>query len=162
MDSAHTVISESPSTGKQVVTVITPPRGWTALNLSEIWRYRDLLFLLVWRDVSARYRQSVIGYGWAIVKPVMMTAIFTVSFGMFLQVKTGKIPYALFTLTGQVPWMYFSGALATVSASVVGSSHMLTKVYFPHRHQRDRRISRHATARAAAARSAWRGQWSGR
>ncbi len=114
------------------VKVIEPPSGWPALNLAEVWRYRDLLFLLIWRDVSANYRQSVIGYGWALFKSITQTAVGTLVFGVIagLQGKAG-VPYPLLIFVGLLPWSYFSGCLTGSSSSVVNSSHLLTKVYFP-------------------------------
>jgi lipopolysaccharide transport system permease protein len=111
--------------------VIEPPRGWTSLNLPELWRYRDLLSLLIWRDISSRYRQSVIGYGWAVLKPVLSMVIFTVIFGRVAKIPSDGAPWALFCFVALVPWLYFSTSLSSVTTSVVQSSHFLTKVYFP-------------------------------
>jgi lipopolysaccharide transport system permease protein len=111
--------------------VIEPPRGWTSLDLAELWRYRDLLSLLIWRDISSRYRQSVIGYGWAVLKPVLTMAIFTVIFGRVAKIPSDGAPWALFCFVALVPWMYFSGSVSSVTTSVVQSSQFLTKVYFP-------------------------------
>ena len=98
----------------------------------EVWHYRDLLFLLIWRDISANYRQSVIGYGWALFKSLTQTAVGSLVFGVIagLQGKPG-IPYALLVFVGLLPWMYFSTCLTGASNSVVNASSLLTKVYFP-------------------------------
>lgn len=112
-------------------TIIQPPRGWVSLNLLELWRYRDLLMMLVWRDISARYRQSVVGYGWAFIKPLVSVIIFSFVFGGLAQVPSNGAPYPLFAMAALIPWSYFSSALSGVSSSVTGSAHMLTKVYFP-------------------------------
>jgi lipopolysaccharide transport system permease protein len=114
----------------QTVTVVEPPTGWVRLELGEVWRYRDLLFMLVWRDLSARYRQSIVGYGWTIARPVLTALIFTLVFAVFVKVQT-DIPYPLFAFAALIPWGYFSNALATVTGSVVSGSNLLTKVYFP-------------------------------
>jgi len=111
--------------------VIEPPRGWTSLNLTELWRYRDLLSLLIWRDISSRYRQSVIGYGWAVLKPVLSMIIFTVIFGRVAHLPSDGAPFALFCFAALAPWMYFSTSVSTVTTSVVNSGQFLTKVYFP-------------------------------
>ncbi len=111
-------------------TVIEPVKGWFALDLAEIWRYRDLLYLLAQRDISTRFRQSVIGYGWAILRPLMTAAIFTLVFSVFVKVET-EIPYPLFAFAGLMPWLYFANSLTGVTTSVVGGSSLLTKVYFP-------------------------------
>ena len=113
------------------VTVIVPETGWVPLELGELWRYRDLLMLLAWRDIAARYRQSVIGYGWAIVKPVLSMAIFTFIFSRVAGIKSDGSPYPLFAFTGMLPWLYFSNTLSASTTSIVTSSNMLTKVYFP-------------------------------
>lgn len=125
-DAAH-----APSTPALLVTIIEPPRGWLRLNLGEVWRYHDLLTMLIWRDISARYRQSVVGYGWAFIKPLVSVLIFALVFGRLAGLPSDGVPYPLFALAALIPWNYFSSALAGVSSSVVGASGMLTKVYFP-------------------------------
>lgn len=114
-----------------LVTVIEAPRGWLSLNLRELWRYRDLLWLLVWRDFSVRFRQSVLGVGWAVVRPVLSVLVFTVIFGMVAGLPSDGIPYPLFSFAAMMPWLYFSSALANATNSVVGGGALLTKVYFP-------------------------------
>jgi len=118
-------------TAPRPALVIEPPRGWTSLNLAELWRYRDLLSLLIWRDISSRYRQSVIGYGWAVLKPVLSTIIFTLIFGRAVHMPSDGAPFALWCFAALAPWMYFSGSVSTVTTSVVNSGQFLTKVYFP-------------------------------
>ena len=113
------------------VKVIEPPAGWPSLNLREVWRYRDLLLMLVWRDVSANYRQSVVGYGWALFKPLLTMAVFSLVFGMVARFPSDGLPYPLFCYAALLPWLYFAGCLTGSSASVVNSSNLLTKVYFP-------------------------------
>jgi len=113
------------------VTVIEPQDGWARLNLGEVWRYRDLLFLLVWRDFSAKYRQSVLGLGWALIGPVLTVFIYTIVFGRMAKFPSDGIPYPVFSYAALLPWMYFSGCLTGVSNSAVGGKHLLTKVYFP-------------------------------
>ncbi|MDV6033267.1 MAG: ABC transporter permease [Phycisphaera sp. RhM] len=112
------------------ITSITPVEGWFALNLGEVWRYRDLLYLLAMRDISARFRQSIIGYGWAILRPLLTAAIFTLVFSVFVKVET-VVPYPIFAFAGLMPWLYFSNSLTGVTSSVVGGGALLTKVYFP-------------------------------
>lgn len=111
-------------------TIIEPPTGWFALDLAEVWRYRDLLYLLARRDISTRYRQSVIGYGWAILRPLLTAAIFTLVFSVLLKVET-DVPYPIFAFAGLMPWLYFTNSLSGVTTSIVGGSSLLTKVYFP-------------------------------
>jgi lipopolysaccharide transport system permease protein len=114
------------------VKIIEPPSGWPSLNLIEVWNYRDLLFMLIWRDISANYKQSVIGYGWALFKSVSQVAVGSLVFNIIAGM-SGKpgIPYPLLIFVGLLPWIYFSGCLAGASNSVVSSSALLTKVYFP-------------------------------
>jgi len=112
------------------VTIIEPETGWLSLNLAEIWKYKDLLFLLIWRDVSVRYRQSVLGIGWAIFRPLVSTLIFTLVFSLLVRVQT-DVPYPVFAFTAMIPWLYFSNALSSVTSSVASNQGVLTKVYFP-------------------------------
>ncbi|KAA5543919.1 ABC transporter permease [Roseiconus nitratireducens] len=100
-------------------------------DLREVWRYRDLLMLLAWRDISAKFRQSIIGYGWAIARPLLTAIIYTLVFHFFVRIDTAPIPYTIFAFAGLIPWMYFSNSLSLVTGSVVGGGGMLTKVYFP-------------------------------
>lgn len=100
-------------------------------DLRELWAYRDLLVLLIRRDVSIRYKQSAVGIGWAVVQPLMTVLIFTVVFGKFAKLSSEGYPYALFTMCGIVPWTFFARALGGASGSMVGASGMVKKVYFP-------------------------------
>jgi lipopolysaccharide transport system permease protein len=113
------------------VRIIEPPSGWLSLDMRELWRYRDLLVMLVWRDVSANYRQSVIGFGWAIFKPVFSMVVFTLIFGRVAKLPSEGVPYPLFCYAGLAPWMYFATCLTSSTGSVVSASGLLTKVYFP-------------------------------
>lgn len=115
----------------QIVTVIRPPPKWPAIDLHELWAYRELLFVLAWRDVSIRYKQSAIGIGWAIIQPLMMMVIFTVVFGIFAKLPSEGVPYPIFTFCALLPWNYFARSMTDSSNSLVGSSHLVTKVYFP-------------------------------
>jgi lipopolysaccharide transport system permease protein len=112
-------------------TVIEAETGWQLIDWRELWRYRDLFFFLVWRDIKTRYAQSVLGVGWAVIQPVFSMVVFTIVFGNLARVSSDGVPYAIFSYTALVPWTYFSGALTTASSSLLASSGMLTKVYFP-------------------------------
>ena len=113
-------------------TVIRPPSGWPIPDFRELWRYRDLLVLLTTRNVAARYRQSVLGVGWAVVRPVVNTVIFTLVFGVAVGLEDAiDYPFPVFAFLGQLPWMFFAAALGGTTQSVVGGQDMLTKVYFP-------------------------------
>ena len=102
-----------------------------ALDLREIWAYRDLFYFLTWRDIKVRYKQAAMGATWAILQPLGMMLIFAVFFGIFIGVPTDGIPFTLFYYSGLVPWMFFSGAVSVGSVSLLNSSNLVTKVYFP-------------------------------
>lgn len=111
--------------------VIEPHSGWRFLNVKEIWDYRDLVYFLFWRDVKARYAQSVLGFAWAFVQPIFMMIVFTVIFGRLVEVNSDGIPYPLFSYSALVPWVFFSGALAGATGSLPANRSILNKVYFP-------------------------------
>jgi lipopolysaccharide transport system permease protein len=113
------------------LVVIQPSRKWNLLNLKDIWAYRELLFFLTWRDVKVRYKQTALGAAWAILQPLFMMLIFTIFFGRLAGVGSSGIPYPLFALGGLVPWTFFSNAITASGNSLVGSAHLITKVYFP-------------------------------
>ncbi len=120
------------STSEQdLLTVIEPVNGWQLIDWRELWRYRDLFFFLVWRDVKTRYAQSVLGIGWAIIQPLFSMVVFTVVFGNLAKVSSDGVPYAIFSYTALVPWTYFASALTGSSTSLVSARNMITKVYFP-------------------------------
>ncbi len=100
-------------------------------DLREVWAYRDLLALLIRRDISLRYKQSAIGVAWAVVQPVVLMVIFTIVFGRFAKLPSEGYPYSVFTLCALLPWLYFARALTGTSDSIVGASNLVTKVYFP-------------------------------
>jgi lipopolysaccharide transport system permease protein len=110
---------------------LEPSRGWSVRRLAEIWVYRELLYFLIWRDVKVRYKQTVLGAGWAILQPVMTMVVFTIVFGRLANIPSDGIPYPVFSMAALVPWMYFATALSTGSQSVVANQHVLGKVYFP-------------------------------
>lgn len=111
--------------------VIQPSGRWSGINVRELWAYRGLFFFLVWRDIKVRYAQTVLGAGWAIVQPVLTMVIFTVVFGHFAKIPSDGAPYPVFSLAALVPWTYFSAALSGASNSLVSSTNLITKVYFP-------------------------------
>lgn len=121
------------SSGSQGFVIYEPKSGWAALDLSELWGYRELLYFLAWRDVLLRYKQAVLGAAWAIVQPVLTMVVFTFVFNRALGVESPDptVPYAVFSLSGLVVWQYFAGALSRSGVSLVGNANLLTKVYFP-------------------------------
>lgn len=113
------------------LTVYKASHGWISLNLPELWRYRELFYFMVWRDVKSRYKQTIIGAAWAIIRPLFTMVIFSIFFGELAGVPSDGVPYPIFSFIALVPWMYFSGALAQASESVVLHADTLKKVYFP-------------------------------
>jgi lipopolysaccharide transport system permease protein len=98
----------------------------------DLWQYRELFRVLAWRDVAVRYKQTVIGAAWAIIRPFLTMVVFTVIFGKLANLPSaGTAPYAIMVFAGMLPWTFFSGALVDTSSSVVGSANLITKVYFP-------------------------------
>jgi lipopolysaccharide transport system permease protein len=115
----------------QHVTVIEPPKGWHMLDWRELWAYRELLWVLAARDIKVRYKQSVLGAAWAVLRPFTTMVIFSVVFGKLAKIPSEGFPYPVFVYTGLLPWTFFSTAIGTSSQSLVGSSHLISKVYFP-------------------------------
>ena len=113
------------------ITIIQPSRGWVSLKLRELWEYRELLYFLVWRDVKVRYKQTALGAVWAIIQPFMAMVVFSVFFGKLAKMPSDGIPYPLFAFAALVPWGFFANGLSQASNSLVGSAHLITKVYFP-------------------------------
>ncbi|MDA8427761.1 MAG: ABC transporter permease [Geobacteraceae bacterium] len=111
--------------------VIVPYKGLFQLDLPDIWRYRELLYFLVWKDILIRYKQTVIGMSWAILQPLITMVIFTVIFGTLVHVPSDGTPYPIFAFAALLPWNFFSQALSRSGASLVGNTNLITKVYFP-------------------------------
>ena len=110
---------------------IEPSKGWVALQLKELWAYRELLYFLVWRDVKVRYKQTALGAAWAIIQPVFTMVVFSLFFGRLAKIPSDGIPYPIFDYAALVPWTFFSNGLSQASNSLVGSANLLKKVYFP-------------------------------
>jgi lipopolysaccharide transport system permease protein len=145
VDEKDTVVSDSETAEKEEekkaqttseakeapVIVIEPSRGWVSLQLAELWRYRELLYFLVWRDVKVRYKQTVLGAAWAIIQPFFTMVVFSLFFGKLAKIPSDGVPYPIFSYAALVPWTFFSSALSQSSNSLVGSANLITKVYFP-------------------------------
>jgi len=101
------------------------------IDWRELWAYRELLGFLVWRDLKVRYKQTVLGAAWAILQPLMTMAVFTILFGRWANMPSDGLPYSLFAFAALIPWSFFANALAATSGSLVGSTHLISKVYFP-------------------------------
>jgi lipopolysaccharide transport system permease protein len=112
-------------------SIIQATKGWQFIDFKELWRYKDLLYFLTVRGIKARYAQSVLGVGWAIIQPLFTTLVFTVVFGGLAKVDSDGMPYVLFSYLALWPWNYFSGTLSESANSLIANSGMITKVYFP-------------------------------
>ncbi len=113
------------------IVKIKPSSSWFNLDLKDLWVYRELLYFLTLRDVKVRYKQTVIGVLWAILQPVLTTAIFTVIFTQFARLDSLQIPYPLFALSGLLLWLFVNTSIGTASNSLVNNSNLVTKIYFP-------------------------------
>lgn len=112
-------------------TVIEPPKGWRMLDWRELWAYRELLWVLTARDVKVRYKQTVLGAGWAILRPFLTMLIFSVVFGRFAKMPSDGYPYPVFVYAALLPWTFFAAAVSSSGQSLVGSAGLVSKVYFP-------------------------------
>ena len=117
--------------GHEHLTVIEPPKGWHMLDWRELWAYRELLWVLTMRDIKVRYKQTVLGAAWAILRPFITMVIFSVVFGRLAQMPSDGLPYPVFVYAGLLPWTFFAGAISASGQSLVGSAHLVSKVYFP-------------------------------
>ena len=113
------------------VTVIEPSKGWVSLRLGALWRSRELLYFLVWRDVKVRYKQTLLGAAWAILQPVLTMVVFSIFFGKLARMPSDGVPYPLFAYVALVPWTFFANGLTLSSNSLVANQTLLRKVYFP-------------------------------
>jgi lipopolysaccharide transport system permease protein len=113
------------------VVVIEPSKAWVALNLRDLWQYRDLLYILTMRDIKVRYKQTLLGAAWAIIQPLFTMLIFTLFFGKLAGMPSDGIPYPIFAYAGLLPWTFFSNAVTNSGNSLVGNSNLITKIYFP-------------------------------
>jgi lipopolysaccharide transport system permease protein len=121
----------TPRNDNQPRLLLTPDRGWLTLNLGDLWRYRELLFFLTWRDIKVRYKQTALGAAWAILQPLLTMIIFSLIFGQLAHLPSEGIPYPIFTFTALLPWQLFAFALTNSSNSLVGNQNLVSKVYFP-------------------------------
>jgi lipopolysaccharide transport system permease protein len=119
------------SATERLALVIKPHRGLLGVNWGDLWRHRDLLYFLTWRDIKVRYKQTVLGVLWAVLQPFIKMVVFSVIFGRLARIDTGDTPYAIFVFAGLLPWQFFAESLDRSSRSVVESANIVTKVYFP-------------------------------
>jgi lipopolysaccharide transport system permease protein len=111
--------------------VIEAKRGWVPLNLRELLSYRDLLFFLAWRDITIRYKQTILGASWAIIQPFSQMVVFSIFFGLLIHVPSDGVPYPVFSYVALLPWQYFSTALSQSADSLVNNQGLISKIYFP-------------------------------
>lgn len=117
--------------GSLAVLRIESSRGWVSLGLRELWSYRELIYFFIWRDIKVRYKQTVLGGLWAILQPFFTMLIFSVFFGRLAKIPSEGVPYPLFAFAALVPWQFFANGLSQSSTSLVASSNLVAKVYFP-------------------------------
>ena len=139
----ESVLSESASTAQPESTqveshlpdaplvVIKPSGSWVNLGLRDLWAYRELLYFLIWRDVKVRYKQAALGILWVILQPLLTTLILTLFLGMLVRVPSNGLPYPVFVYAGLLPWTFFATSVTSGGNSLVGSSNLITKIYFP-------------------------------
>lgn len=113
------------------ITIIRPRRGWQLIDFKELKEYRDLFYFLVLREIKIRYKQTVLGGLWAIIQPFFTMIIFSLFFGRLAKIPSDNIPYPIFAYSALVPWTYFANSLRTSSNSLVGNTHLISKIYFP-------------------------------
>ncbi len=123
--------SSSPAKTERPHVVIQPTKGWLAINFRELWEYRDLIYYMTWRSITVRYKQTILGASWAILQPFMQMVVFSIFFGGLARIPSDGIPYPIFSFTALVPWSFFASGLSSAATSLVGSSSMLKKIYFP-------------------------------
>lgn len=133
-DSSTGVVSQACAytcAAADTVTIIRPGRGWRRIDFAELWRFRELLYFLTWRDIRVRYKQTVLGGAWAIIQPVVTMVIFTIIFGKFGKMPSDGLPYPIFLYAALMPWQFFSSAVTSGGMSLVNQAHLLRKIYFP-------------------------------
>lgn len=126
----RTLAQPAEAATERPVTVICPTKGWAPLRLGELWKYRELLYFLVWRDVKVRYKQTILGAAWAVLQPLLTMIIFTLVFGRLAKVPSDGVPYPIFSYCALVPWTLFAFALVESGNSLVANQQLVTKVYF--------------------------------
>jgi lipopolysaccharide transport system permease protein len=117
--------------GNNDITIIKPDTGWSLLDVEELIRYRDLAYFLAWRDITVQYAQTILGFAWAILQPLVQIVIFSVIFGKIAKIPSEGVPYTLFSTVAIIPWTYMSSVLTQSSQSLISNQHMLGKIYFP-------------------------------
>jgi lipopolysaccharide transport system permease protein len=110
---------------------IEPSSGWASLGFNELWRFRELVYFFIWRDIKVRYKQTILGGSWALIQPFCTMVIFSVFFGKLAKIPSESVPYPIFSFTGLIPWTFFANGVTLSSTSLVSDSNLVKKVYFP-------------------------------
>jgi lipopolysaccharide transport system permease protein len=131
MGAAQTQAVMAENLAESSVVRIEARRGWLALDLPELWAYRDLIYFFVWRDIKVRYKQTVIGAAWAVLQPVLTMLVFSLFFGRLAKIPSQGLPYPIFYYAALLPWMYFATAMQGATNIVVENQRVITKIYFP-------------------------------
>jgi len=124
-------VASAPFGERVPVLRIEPSKGWVSLKLKELWEYRELFYFLTWRDIKVRYKQTILGVGWAIIQPFFSMLVFSLFFGRLAKIPSDGVPYPIFCYTALVPWMFFANGLGKSADSMVGNASLIKKVYFP-------------------------------
>ena len=125
------IVADNGDKAETGIRYIRPPKGWTPIDFGELFRYRELLYFLIWRDFKVRYKQTVLGIGWALLQPVFSMIVFTVIFGRLAGLSSDGYPYSIYVYAGLLPWTFFASGVNLGGLSLVNQQHLLTKVYFP-------------------------------
>ena len=125
------VNSTRPAASSIPTVVIRPSRGWIPINFRDLWAYRELLYFLIWREIKVRYKQTLLGFAWAIIQPLFMMIVFTLFFGNLAKVPSEGVPYPLFSYAALLPWTLFAEGITRSSNSLVQDANLIRKVYFP-------------------------------
>jgi len=120
-----------PADDRDQIVHIKPRSGWASLKLGELWRYRELLYFFVWRDLKVRYKQTALGAAWAILQPFLTMVVFSIFFGRLAKIPSSDLPYPVFAYSALVPWTFFANGLTQASNSIVSNAAMVKKTYFP-------------------------------
>lgn len=124
-------VKRNQAVAQQPELVLQPTHGWATLNLRDVWEHRELLWFLAWRDIKVRYKQTLIGAAWAMLKPIMSMLVFSLIFGTLIGVDSGVVPYPVFVYSGLLTWNLFASALGQSGSSLVSNASLISKVYFP-------------------------------
>ncbi|MCB0193721.1 MAG: ABC transporter permease [Anaerolineae bacterium] len=122
---------KSTNLSKNPVTIVQPVKGFNALDLKELFQYRELLWVFIWREIKVRYKQTILGASWAVIQPFVTMVIFSIFFGRIVNVSSDDIPYPIFSYAALLPWTFFTNSLRLGSNSLITNSTLITKVYFP-------------------------------